>query len=203
MRVGARLRTARFAARRERGATLVEFALVIPLFLLLIVALAELAFAVSAITSTSFASRDAVLLASESGNASWADGVILRQVMRDVGAPADPKKITQVVIFKSDPGGTPSAQNLWVAGGETKFTDASGETFTVPFTLSSEAYPPSSRCSAIAGIGCTAGATGPDIIGVEVVYEHKWVTPLAGLLDWSGSGWEFSQTNTMFIEPTI
>ena len=66
---------------------MVEFALVFPIFILLIVGLIEFAFAFNALLSVNFASRDAALLAAEAGEDSGSDCVVLLEHRRGRAAP--------------------------------------------------------------------------------------------------------------------
>jgi len=99
------LRTTR-ARRGEAGQTLVEFALVLPFFLLVMFAIIEFAFVFSGMLGISYATRDAALLAAEAGNADGADCVIIQAVDNAVTAPADDNRIQAVVIYRADQNGT-------------------------------------------------------------------------------------------------
>ena len=68
------LRTGR---EHQRGQTLVEFALVIPVFLLFLIGLFEFSFAFNAQLTTNYASRAGGLVAAEAGNEGAADCLIL------------------------------------------------------------------------------------------------------------------------------
>src|SRR6185436_8825286 len=76
--------------RRQRGQTLVEFALVVPLFMGILIAIVEFAFTFNAVLAAQYSSRDAALVAAEAGNSDGADCAILSTVEADMGAPADP-----------------------------------------------------------------------------------------------------------------
>ena len=54
----------------DTGQSLVEFALVIPIFLVLLMAVIEFAFLMNGQLSINYATRDAALIAAEAGNAS-------------------------------------------------------------------------------------------------------------------------------------
>ena len=56
------------AGRGSRGQSLVEFALVFPIFLLLLFGIIEFAFVFNAQLSLNYATRDAALIAAEAGN---------------------------------------------------------------------------------------------------------------------------------------
>ena len=67
---------------------------------------------------------------------------------------------------------------------------------------------PTSRIAAnwLEGCGLTAyeRASHPlDTIGVRVVYDHQWVTPLGGFGGLGGSGFTLTQSNSMRMEPIL
>jgi Flp pilus assembly protein TadG len=190
--------------RRETGQTLVEFALVFPLFLVMIFALIEFTFVFSGMLGISFATRDAALVAAEAGNASGADCVAIQAVDRAVGAPASDDRIQTVTIYRADRNGVEVAgeSNTWARGGSTTCPNGS----TVPYTRQTNGYPETGRCNVLNG--CGASRPGLDTIGVRVTYLHAWVTPLAGLSGpgfggQGGSGFSLSQSNSMRMEPVL
>lgn len=195
---------------RESGQTLVEFALVFPLFFMLTLALIEFTFVFSGMLGMAAATRDAALIAAEAGNAADADCAILQAVDQAVGAPADDNKIQNVVIYRADRNGVeiPGENSAYTRGGTTTCTLLSGATVSVPYTLGTAGYPPSSRCNVLNGSGCLPGRTGLDTIGVRVTYLHAWVTPLGGFPGpgfggQGGTGFSLSQSNSMRMEPIL
>ena len=75
------------------GQTLVEFALVFPMFFILFLGVIEFAFSFNAILAVNYASRNAALAAAEAGATTGADCVILGGIESDVAAPANHAKI--------------------------------------------------------------------------------------------------------------
>ena len=118
--------------RRDRrasqaGQSLVEFSLVIPLFLVVLMAVIEFSFLMNGQLSINYATRDAALIAAEAGNAGLdaqnddlADCVILQKVQQDVTAPASTSNITQVQIYWTNATGQP----LDTSGNVTTFGSA-------------------------------------------------------------------------------
>jgi hypothetical protein len=206
------------SARRRRtgGQSLVEFALVFPLFILLVMSVIEFAFAFNASLAIAFASRDAALVAAEAGDGLGSDCAIIQAVINDVGAPADPAKVTQVEIYWADQNGNykngdASLRNLWDrTSGPPKTCDyPDGSQIVIPFSLTSEGYKEDTRCNVVAGCG---GSHMPsvDTIGVRVNYQYTWKTPIKGLVGlagngpvWSGAGWNFARSNAMRMEPVL
>ena len=103
--------------RRHPGQALVEFALVIPIFLVLVVAIAEFAFLLTVKTGITFASEDATQYAAELGNAADADCYILQLIESDIQAPVDRSRIQSVSIFWTDLNGSNLGADTWTRTG--------------------------------------------------------------------------------------
>jgi TadE-like protein len=192
------------ATGRALGQTLVEFSLVLPLFLVLLLGAIEFAFAFNASLSLGYASRDATLIAAESGNAPGGDCLVLQKVEEDIGAPADRSHIQTVEVYWSDQAGNlrNGIENVYRRSGSMSCTARNGSTFTLPYTATTASYPESARCTILAG--CGNGHTSVDTIGVRVTYAHPWHTPLAGLLGWGGTAaWQLDRSNAMRMEPIL
>jgi Flp pilus assembly protein TadG len=199
---------------KSRGQSLVEFSLIFPLFIVLVMAVVEFAFAFNATLSLAFASRDAALIAAESGAATGSDCVIIQSAIDDVGAPADPNSITSIEIFWADANGNykngnSALKNVWTHGGSNTCNYPDGSSLTVPYTQTTNGYPETNRCNVEVGCG---GSHTPsvDTIGIRVNYSYAWKTPLKGLIGlvggggvWSGTGWNFGRSNAMRMEPVL
>lgn len=202
-----------------RGQGLVEFALVIPVFLVLVTGLIEFAFLMNGQLAINYATRDAALIAAEAGNAVGADCVILQKVHDDVSAPANPANISVIQIYWTNAKGQPldTSGNVTTAGSANQAADvyvpgtttcalANGTTVTVPYSLQGAArYPETARCTALLGTaaGCQSGHNGLDTIGVQLTYHASWRTPLHTLINLMGSGWTLTQSNQMGVEPVL
>ena len=201
------------AKATSRGQSLVEFALVFPVFMLMIIGFVEFAFVFNALLSIGHATRDAALVAAEAGNAAEADCLILQQVENDVGAPADKARIQQIVIYRADQNGAVylGQQNvyartgLFTPGNSTSCTLADGSTLTVPYTTTAPTYPAASRCNILAGStnGCLPGHPSVDTIGVKITYRHTWLSPIANFVSLGGTGVTLVQSNAMRMEPVL
>jgi Flp pilus assembly protein TadG len=201
---------------RGRGQTLVEFALVFPLFILLMMTVIEFSFAFNASLSIAFASRDAALIAAEAGDSKNSDCVIITSVLNDVGPPADRAQISSIEIYWSDQNGgykngDSSLAQIYVAdpGNPTTCSYPVGPDIVVPFRQTANGYADSTRCNIVAGCG---GAHTPsvDTIGVRVNYTYTWKTPMRSLIGlasngpmWSYNGWNFARSNAMRMEPVL
>lgn len=191
--------TARTHETTERGQTLVEFAIVFPLFWMVLVGLIEFAFAFSSVLTVSYASRNAALVAAEAGSVASADCAILWQVEKDVQAPSAAAQIQTVDISWTD------ANGVIKAGFTTTYTRSNsvsincvlpGVTFAAPYTKTSDGYPVATRCSIQSGC---AGHPGLDTVGVKVTYRYVYHTPYGAVL--GGTGITLERSSAMRIEP--
>jgi Flp pilus assembly protein TadG len=172
---------------------------VIVIFLSVFTGLIEFGVAFSAKVQVSFASRDAAIAAAESGAIpSTADAAIMNKIDQDLTAPADRNKIDHVDIFWATATGA-------VNNGAIERYQPGGALFPGwgGWTLVINSYPPANRCAYIGGTvaGCQANHTGPDTIGVTIVYRYSWVTPLPSLIGLWATGLSFTQTNLSTMEP--
>jgi Flp pilus assembly protein TadG len=196
----------------QAGQGLVEFALVIPLVLLLFMAILELALAFNAFVGLNRASQVGGHLASMLGNQAGADCEILTEIERDVMVPNDADKIMEVVIERM-----PLAGNDAYPGEKQRYTRSTslstdctltdGTTVSVPYTLTTAGYPESQRCPVLAGCPTlTPARSTVDNVGVDIRYRHVWATPLNALFGFfagGDTGWTFVQRNIFRLEPTL
>lgn len=196
---------------REGGQTLVEFALILPLFLMLVMGLIEFSLAFNATLSVNQASQNAALLASEAGNQVDADCLILKQIELDMQAPTDRRDVVEVQIQWTNPSGSGvRSKNSYSRTGSMSCALVSGPTISLPYTQTEAGYPPSSRCNVIAGCPTLSPAhTSVDSIGIQVRYEYSWNTPLGTLMDslWNTgnttTGYTFQKRNVFRLEPVL
>ena len=191
--------------RRSSGVTLVEFAIVLPIFITSLFAMIEFGVAFNAVLSINRASQAGALIAGQAGNNTDADCVILAKIEDDLQAPIDKSNVQQVKIFRaSSTGSTVLASNTYSRGGSKNCG-----TYSVPYTATSTGYPESQRCNILAGCPTlTPVRTTVDKIGVQITYRYDGVTPLRNLLTFmggSGTGysWTFSKQNESRMEPVL
>ena len=191
----------------SKGQALVEFAFVFPLFMVLLVAVIEYGFLMNANLASSYASRDASLVAAEAGNNTGADCAILKKIEDDINGPSDPRNITTVQIYWADPvTGAIKGSNVNTYTRSTSTTiscTVGGVSFTLPYSKTTSGYPEANRCNVINGSGCASGHSGLDTIGVQITYTYTWHTPLKSLLGFTGSGWTLVKSNAMEMEPVL
>lgn len=189
--------------RDTRGQSMVEFGLVLPIFMVLVIGLIEFAVTFNAVLAVNFASREAALIAAESGSDAIADCRILQTVEESVDPPAQRGRITEVRVYLAGPNGNELAANVYRRTGSTtcEFWDGvDTQEITVQYTLLTEGYPVGSRCNNLGGCSPTRPL---DTIGVAVSYEHRWVTPIAGLVTLTGDGIDVTRSNAMRMEPIL
>lgn len=152
--------------KNERGATMVEMAIVMPLLLLILISIFELGGAFRDYLTVSNSVRDGVRILSASGDDAEADcRAILAAVdtLELAGRFAD---VDRIEIYKADSNGNQIGASTntysFSIGDPTDCDDWNG----YPGTN----YPPASRY-VLAG-----GATPLDIIGMRIVYNHDWFT---------------------------
>ena len=186
--------------RSEKGQAIVEFALIMPILLLVIIGLIEFSFVLNARNTVLFASRDGSMLAAEGGSLDGTDCVVLQKIDGDVVSPATTLRVQQIQIYWSDRNGDQigSNVNVYTRGGTTSCTYSDGTTITVPYTLTSPGYVESSRCNVLAG--CGGSHTTIDTIGVRVTYQHFWLTSFARI---TGAGVIFTEASITRAEPQL
>jgi Flp pilus assembly protein TadG len=197
--------------RSERGQGLTEFAIVIPFLVVLFMGVIEFALALGASLGVNRASQNAAHVAASAGALVGADCLILQRIEQDITTPNDPDNVIDVVISRQALAGNMTyAQQTWTRSGSTDCMLADGSTVVVPYTLTVNGYPEGQRCTVLNGCPLLSPARSTvDNVGVQIRYEHDWVTPLEGALGLigasssDGDGWEFEQRNIFRMEPTL
>ena len=186
--------------RSEKGQAIVEFALLLPVLILLVVGLIEFSLVWNSRNTVLFASRDGSMLAAEGGNEDGTDCVVLQRIESDVYSPSTALRIQQVAVYWSDRNGDQigSNQNVYSRSGSTSCTYPDGNTITVPYTLTTAGYVESARCSTLAGSGGSHPTV--DTIGVRVTYQHFWAT---SLVRFAGNSVTFSESTITRAEPQL
>lgn len=202
----------------EAGQTLVEFAMVMPMLLLLFMGVLEFSLALNASLAVNRASQHGAHVAASAGNIAGADCLVLDAVEGALGTPNSADRISEVLIERTAMTGDQAyATQRWVRGGTTTCTYPDGSDVVVPYTRVLSAYPEDQRCTVLAGCPLLVPPRSTvDNIGVTVRYTHQWVTPLDGALDVivpgggdgggggsASTGWSFEQRNIFRMEPTL
>lgn len=197
--------------RRDEGQTLAEFALILPLFMVMLMGLIEFSLAFNANLSINQASQNGALLASQAGNSLGADCLILERIERDVTAPTDRARIREVQIQRTNPSGSiVLARNRYDRAGSTSCNLIDGRTITVPYQALERTYPETQRCNVIAGcLLMVPPHSTVDTVGIQIEYRYAWMTPLGSLLPFiggegpSGPGYTFQKRNVFRLEPVL
>ena len=184
----------------KRGVSAVEFAMLLPVLVLLIIGLIEFSFVWNSRNTVLFASRDGSMLAAEGGSLDGTDCVVLKRIESDVVSPSSALRLQQVQIYWSDRNGDQigANQNVYTRSGSTSCNYPDGSTITVPYTLTTAGYLESARCSVLAG--CGGSHTTVDTIGVRVTYQHFWLT---SFVRFAGSSVTFTEASITRAEPQL
>ena len=161
--------------RKDKGATLIEASLVMPIMIMIFIGTLELGLAFKDYLTVSYASREGARIGALAGNDVDADCDIIHGVMDILGA-NDLSNFQGIDIFAADPstGNKIAAKtNRWTFVGSDPY-DCANDWNVV------ENWPPTSR-NVVFGPSSTL-----DILGVEVKQTHDWVTgfpPFSGSFD--------------------
>ncbi len=171
----------------QHGQTLVEFALVFPIFIGLLMAVVEFGFLYNNILTVQFASRQGVSVAAQVGAEDGADCSILKAVEAALRTPVNRVNVDAVEIFAADGNGDPipGRMNRYVRQGS---LDCPG-TGTQPYSLAgTEGYPQTDRGDSLVG--------GLDLVGVHIDYTYHGITPVG-----AGRTWSVGDGSTLRMEP--
>ena len=201
------MRSPRRRRRDSRGQAMVEFTMVILIFLMIVISIAEFSVLFTSYVSIGFDSKDAAQVATTLGDTPHADTAILERIYNDVMSPADQRRITEVDIYQVDltsTSGGPLGSNV-----NRYDYDVSGFLYTrpdlskvnLPFINKSTGYPETNRCNVNKGIGCPGSKSTVDTIGVTIYYQYKWITPFPQFFTAGPNGPLLSSANIMRLEP--
>lgn len=218
------VRRAREPRDRERGQSLVEFAFLVPLFLVILLGVLEFGLAFTHNLTLAYATREGArtgaALADGTGSdsscvaangtsralaSSDVDPLIIaavQRVLESSGSLVNLGNITQIVIYQADANGRDTGvHNIW--------TYNKGAGPPVPC----QASPPNLDFSLSGGVGWAASTRDhgdtPDQVGVSITYNYKMTTPLGAAMSLaartSGSAWSsitMTDSTVMALEPT-
>lgn len=175
----------------ERGFALVEFSLILPVFLLLLLIMFEFGLAFSHHLTLGYASREAARTGSAlatGGTANCVGGVdvvevdqqiiaALQRIVKSPGSDVEMSWIDEIRIFKADADGEQvgGLVNIWTPGTGVDI-DPGPLVDRLDFVESSAAWPACARVNNV----------NPDSLGVRIVYGYELATPLAALVGLMG-----------------
>ncbi|MEX1296784.1 MAG: TadE/TadG family type IV pilus assembly protein [Candidatus Limnocylindrales bacterium] len=204
------------ARERQRGQGLVEFALIVPLVLLLVVSVAELGLAFGNKHTVGYGSREGARVGAAlanggvpscSGGADPAgvDAAIVAAVQRILKSPGsgiDVSNVQEIRIFLATASGdeTPGVVNVWAYAGEQAGPDVDpgpGATKLDFLPQSALNWPACGRDNA---------SDPPDSVGVTVTYRYDFITPLPDMLEAISGGalsLGLTETTVMALNPSL
>jgi hypothetical protein len=153
---------------RERGVTLVEGAIILPVLVLIILSIMELGLAFKDFLTTDFAAKEGARVGALAGNDPEADCNIVQSIVAGYTG-TDIAKLDSIDISQVDSNGNLGLTNTWTFAGDDP-TDCSDWNVT-------EQWPSIGRDVAL---GPSAQL---DILGVTIDTRHDWVT---GFPPWRG-----------------
>jgi hypothetical protein len=173
--------------RRQRGQSLVEFALVAPVFFLVIFGLIEFCFLYQSLNSVSFAAREGARVGAILGPTSaTADTQIIQAIQNAAsgGSGLLFSSLTKIEIFKSDENGTvpPLTAGCNPAVNEDVY-DGQGN------ACGSPGWPPGSR---------SAVFNAQDYLGVRITFVYNWITSFVSA---AGGQLQLNSVSVQLIEP--
>ncbi len=153
----------RAGTRGAEGQAIVELALILPVFLIMLMGLLEFGSAYDHRTAMAYAVREGARVGASIGNGgaypNTVDPLILAAVQRGLTDPIRIENITGIQIFKADAAGNP-------VPGKVDTYDRNGT------LIGTAGWPASARVMGLSG----------DSIGVRVTYDFHPTTPLAAIL---------------------
>ena len=171
----------------ERGQGLVEFAIMVPLFLVMLLGMLELGFAFNHQLTLQYASREGARIGADLVNGggtspacTTVDETIIEAVDRILlssGSPIPLSQISQVRIFQADSSGNDTlgrGDNWTYSASAYPLNDGT----TVNFKPVSSTWNPCTRSNQVSHTYANA----VDSIGVSIKYTYKLTTPLAGAM---------------------
>ena len=195
----------------QRGQGLVEFALFVPLFLLLLFTMLDFGFALYTNLTIDYASREgarvgAALAAGNSLNpCAQVDNHVIAAVQRVLQSAG-------ITVRLDNSDATKSGINWIRIYNATVYTDGSG--YSVAGNYNQWTYSagagPTVDGAALNFVGpgtpswnaCSRSNSTPDKIGVAINYRYTWTTPLLSIFKLIGSGGSFV-TNLTFVDKTV
>jgi hypothetical protein len=166
---------------RDRGAVMVEMAIVVPIFILLVFGMLEFGLAFKNKLTMSHAANAATRRATVLGNDGRADIEILEAFEDGLVGAASVDWIVYVDIFKANDDGSKGVYDRYTVdadGVPCDWDPCPDPSIVDPVVYGSpDDYPPCARDISL------DPSDGVDTIGIEVEYTHTWVTGVLGFTD--------------------
>lgn len=159
----------------ERGAAIVEMAILAPVLVLLVFGAIEMGLAFKDRHTVSSAANSAGRTGATAGQEPAADFAILQAIEAGFGSQVDPDVIVHVDIYSAGTDGSKGVFNRYLYDG-----DPVCPWVPCPDPANFEAYGSPSGW-APSGRDTTLDDDGLDTLGIEIQYQHTWVTNILGL----------------------
>jgi Flp pilus assembly protein TadG len=205
--------TTRLQSRADAGQSIVEFTLIVPVFLLFLMGMLEFGLAFNHEMTIEYATREASRTAAalaNGGSSNCAGGTdtadidaqtiaAAERILRSPGSPVDLADVTEIRLYHANASGNQigSQANVWqYTPGAGPDMDPGPGVDRLDFSPVSTGWPVCSR---------SAGPNA-DSIGVRISYTYHFSTPLGTLMSYLGAG-SFSQLaitdqTVMALNPT-
>jgi hypothetical protein len=205
-------RRSRSGRRGIRGQSLVEFALIVPLFMVLLLGMLEFGFVFTHHLGLEYATREGARMGASLAGGSTT-GVLCQDVDKNViaafqrvatssGSQLVVARISQIQIYDANPSGLPISGlvNVWVPGGDGTMVDGTALLWH-PSSVGWNACTVGTRKN---GSGYLNGTTpNTDSIGVSATYSYRLITAIGSMIGAFGSGQiTITDRTTMALNPT-
>jgi hypothetical protein len=151
--------------RRQRGASLVEFSLVLPILFLVLVGIFEIGMAFKSYLTVAYLAREGARLAAFTGTAPTADCLTVISLANQM-TPQDLAKLDRIEIFKANAAGSPTP------GFINTFRLTGADKNNCTHWTGSRPWLSTARQTDVSPSGTPA----LDVIGVRIVVTHRWIT---------------------------
>lgn len=150
--------------RRDRGAVIVEMAILLPMLVLLMIGILEFGGAFKDFLTTSSAVREGTRALSALGDDEFADCVALAKALEVMTTSADFDRIETIEIYKADANGDQidALTNEYSYNGGDPDDCNNWTPVVIP-------YPPEDRIVLVGDVPL-------DIVGMRITYRHDWYT---------------------------
>ena len=195
----------------RRGQGVVEFAILVPAFMIVLFGMLEFGFAFAHHLTLEYAIREGARVGAALGNGTElilcepntlenVDDLVVAAVQRVITSPGsqvNPAQVREIHIYKATSSGAEGASvNVWVPGSDGRRVDS-------VLLLYRPASQPWSACDRQKFLTISGSSTiEPDSIGVSLLYDYLPITPLGTLLNTAGAGpLRISDRTVMALNP--
>lgn len=176
------------SGRSDRGQSLVEFALIVPVFVLILFGMLEFGFVFSHNLTLQYATREGArtgALLANGGGLTTACGTVdpdpfvvaaVQRVLDSPGSPISIGQVSQIRIYSATAsGGEAGPVDVWDNKGAGSGPTVDGQALN--FKLTSQGWAPCARDNA---------SVPPQSVGVSLTYTYTMVTPLSAIYGFFG-----------------